>query len=210
MAFAMSVMTQVSLGNEDRGMSSSAGESPQGHPARGGLGPGAADVGAGRGGAEPAGAADPDPDAALRRLAASPRPRVVLVEDDDVDVMVFERGLKKRRLEHRFGRARDGREAIEMLRGLTAQVPPEPFLVLLDINMPRMNGHEFLDELRQDGVLAQSVVIVLTTSDDVVDIRRAYERNVAGYIVKNGEAESQDRLFSLVDNFLRTVTLPTS
>ncbi|MCK5945079.1 MAG: response regulator, partial [Planctomycetes bacterium] len=136
------------------------------------------------------------------------RPCIVLVEDDDVDVMVFERGLHKRNLEAPVERAHDGAEALALLRELATRQPPTPALVLLDINMPKMDGHEFLDELRQDPLLAATIVIVLTTSDDPTDVSRTYEKNVAGYVVKDNDAGKLDHLFRLIDGYLGAVSFP--
>src|SRR5690606_32928416 len=82
--------------------------------------------------------------------------------------------------------AHDGLEALEILRDQhpTAQMPPTRRLILLDLNMPRMGGIEFLRELRSDTRLSGTTVIVLTTSDEERDKVEAYKLNVAGYILK--------------------------
>ena len=86
---------------------------------------------------------------------------ILLVEDDDVDAMGVERALKKLRLANPLFRARDGLQGLEMMR---SQKIPRPFLILLDLNMPRMNGLETLREIRRDPALTKSVIFVLTTS----------------------------------------------
>jgi CheY-like chemotaxis protein len=110
---------------------------------------------------------------------------ILLVDDDDVDVMNVQRAFKKNNIANPLFIARDGLEALEMLRKEGPDgLPRERRLILLDLNMPRMNGMEFLRELRNDPELHSLTVIVLTTSDDERDKVEAYNLNVAGYIVK--------------------------
>jgi CheY-like chemotaxis protein len=110
---------------------------------------------------------------------------ILLVDDDDVDVMNVQRAFKRNNIMNPLFVARDGIEALEMLRDTgPGAIPHERRLVLLDLNMPRMNGLEFLRALRDDPELRALTVIVLTTSDDERDKVEAYNLNVAGYIVK--------------------------
>jgi CheY-like chemotaxis protein len=110
---------------------------------------------------------------------------ILLVDDDDVDVMNVQRAFKKNNILNPLFVARDGLEALEILRKAGPDgIPKERRLILLDLNMPRMNGMEFLRELRSDPELHSLTVIVLTTSDDERDKVEAYNLNVAGYIVK--------------------------
>ncbi len=113
-------------------------------------------------------------------------PSVLLVEDNDVDVEAVQRAFRRASLPCRLHSARDGVEALKMLRGEGEKpVVQEPFLILLDINMPRMDGMELLHELRADETLKQSIVFMLTTSDRDRDVTQAYEHNVAGYFLKD-------------------------
>jgi CheY-like chemotaxis protein len=110
---------------------------------------------------------------------------ILLVDDDDVDVMNVKRAFKRNNIINPLYVACDGLEALEMLRSDGPDgVPKERRLILLDLNMPRMNGLEFLRELREDPELRYLTVIVLTTSDDERDKVEAYNLNVAGYIIK--------------------------
>ncbi len=110
---------------------------------------------------------------------------VLLVEDDEVDVMNVQRAFKRHRIDNPLYVAHNGLDALNMLRGNdSTAVPEHRRLVLLDINMPRMNGLEFLQELRQDESLKSTPVVVLTTSDADRDRLEAYRLNVAGYILK--------------------------
>jgi len=107
---------------------------------------------------------------------------ILLVEDDNVDVMNVKRAFDKNRIANPLFVAHNGIDALSMLR--SGNVPGERRIVLLDLNMPRMNGLEFLRELRADPDLHSTVVIVLTTSNDERDKVEAYNLNVAGYLLK--------------------------
>ena len=111
---------------------------------------------------------------------------ILLVEDDDLDVMNVQRAFKKNNILNPLYVAGNGL-ALEMLRGVDGappDVPEERRLILLDLNMPKMNGIEFLRELRTDPALGLIPVIVLTTSGEDRDKVEAYQMNVAGYILK--------------------------
>jgi CheY-like chemotaxis protein len=96
--------------------------------------------------------------------------KILLVEDDEVDVMRVQRGFHQLRIANEIVRARDGIEALEILRGAGSRARIEtPYLVLLDINLPRMTGLEFLAALRADEELKVTVVFVLTTSKNDED-----------------------------------------
>lgn len=110
---------------------------------------------------------------------------VLIVEDDEVDVELVTRGLSKRKLNFDVHTMTDGGQALSFLRESISGEQRSRLIVLLDLNMPRMNGHEFLEELRNDPVLRKTIVFVLTTSSLESDRARAYERNVAGYFVKS-------------------------
>jgi CheY-like chemotaxis protein len=107
---------------------------------------------------------------------------ILLVEDDQVDVMNVKRAFDKNRITNPLYVATNGLEALEMLR--SNAVPPERRLILLDLNMPKMTGIEFLRALRADPVLSATPVVVLTTSNDERDKVDAYNLNVAGYLLK--------------------------
>ncbi len=107
---------------------------------------------------------------------------IFLVEDDDVDVMNVKRAFEQNNIRNPLFVAHDGVEALEKLR--SREIPQERRVVLLDLNMPRMNGIEFLREVRNDPALCSMTVVVLTTSKIEQDKIDAYNLNVAGYLVK--------------------------
>jgi CheY-like chemotaxis protein len=134
---------------------------------------------------------------------------ILLVEDDDVAAEAVMRSLRKHAIDAPVTLAQDGLEALEILRH---QHPSEhiekPYLVLLDLNMPRMNGFEFMEEIRRDQDLHDSVIFVLTTSDNEHDRARAYAKNIAGYMVKSAVGPHFSKLTSLLENYRSTVKLP--
>ncbi|MGB3205966.1 MAG: response regulator [Crinalium sp.] len=111
---------------------------------------------------------------------------LLLVDDDEIDVMTVQRAFKKNNITNNLYIATNGIEALAMLRGNgnPPVVPPQRRLILLDLNMPKMGGIEFLRELRKDEAIKATPVIVLTTSNEDKDKVEAYNLNVAGYIVK--------------------------
>ena len=110
----------------------------------------------------------------------------LLIDDDEVDVMTVKRAFKKNNITSPLYTASNGIEALAMLRGknMPKLLPGHRRLILLDLNMPKMGGIEFLRELRADRELRPLPVIVLTTSNEDKDKVEAYNLNVAGYIVK--------------------------
>lgn len=110
---------------------------------------------------------------------------ILLVEDDEVDVMNVKRAFLKNNIQSPLIAARNGKVALEILdEMLKAPAKTLPHVVLLDINMPVMNGIEFLQEIRQHPELKTLSVFVMTTSNEDSDKIEAYKLNVAGYILK--------------------------
>ncbi|MDF0534729.1 response regulator [Shewanella yunxiaonensis] len=130
---------------------------------------------------------------------------ILLIDDDDIDHMAVARAMTQLRLLNPLVRARDGVEALELLRQQRVKCP---YLILLDLNMPRMNGIEFLEELRHEKGLSQSVVFVLTTSAADEDKVAAYEHHVAGYMVKHHIKDEFLSIFNMLENYWRIVVLP--
>lgn len=135
--------------------------------------------------------------------------KILLVEDDEIDVRCVRRGLKKAGITNPIVGAGDGLEALEIMRGDADNPPlPAPYIILLDLNMPRMGGLEFLAELRDDPDLKHHVVFVLTTSDLDRDRAAAYEKMIAGYITKTDAGKDFINLIHMLERFFITVRLP--
>lgn len=133
---------------------------------------------------------------------------ILVVDDDEGDILTIKRALKQCKLGNDIYTAHDGVEALELLRSEQHGIP-WPYLILLDINMPRMNGLEFLKEIRADEHLKRTVVFILTTSDDDKDLTRAYENNIAGYLLKQEVLNDFLPLIHLVDEFSLVVKYPS-
>jgi len=134
----------------------------------------------------------------------------LVVDDDDIDVELLQRAFRKLKIANPIVRAKDGLDALDVLRGTGGREKLQPpFIILLDINMPRMSGLEFLDELRRDESLRRAIVFVLTTSDDDADILKSYEMNISGYVVKARAGRSFEQALTMLDHYWRVVELPS-
>lgn len=134
---------------------------------------------------------------------------ILIVDDDDVDADVIRRQIVKQHIANPIIRAHDGLEALSILRGDEAQLGlPRPYLILLDLNMPRMSGIEFLHELREDPKLHDSIVFVLSSSDDDRDILSAYQQHVAGYLTKGRIGQPFVDQLNMLELFWRYVIFP--
>lgn len=134
---------------------------------------------------------------------------ILIVDDDDVAAESVVRSLRKHAMDFPITLARDGMEALEILRNQHNDLMiDKPYLILLDLNMPRMDGFEFLQEVRSDKNLHDSIIFVLTTSDADSDRTRAYHQNIAGYMVKSAVGPQFAKLANLLDNYRSTVSLP--
>jgi len=134
---------------------------------------------------------------------------VLLVEDDKVDIMNVKRAFKKNKIENPLFIAENGVEALEMLRGENdKRILPLPRIILLDLNMPKMGGIEFLGILRSDENLKNISVFVMTTSNDDKDKVDAYNYNVAGYILKPLSMANFINAVSVLNNYWRLNVYP--
>ena len=134
---------------------------------------------------------------------------LLLVEDDDVAAEAMARAFRKAKIANPIVRARDGVEALAKLRDKSVPpAVPRPRLILLDLKMPRMNGLTFLQEIRNDPELKQTIVFVLTTSDSEKDRYDAYKHLIADYIVKFRAGQDFMELIQLLDLYWRVVEFP--
>jgi CheY-like chemotaxis protein len=134
---------------------------------------------------------------------------ILLVEDDDVDVMAVKRAFRDLKIANPLFTAIDGVDALELLRGENGKSRlPRPYVVLLDLNMPRMGGIEFLDAVRDDPELNRSIVFVMTTSAADEDRVRAYDRNIAGYILKHSPGRSFIDAVTMLEHYWRVIEFP--
>jgi CheY-like chemotaxis protein len=135
---------------------------------------------------------------------------ILLVEDDDVAAEAVMRNLTRHGVDFPVVWVEDGLAALAVLRGQSNTKPPveRPRIVLLDLNMPRMNGFEFLSALRSDDRFLDEVVFVLTTSDTDEDRTRAYHEQIAGYMVKSAVGPQFAKLAGLVMAYREAVRLP--
>jgi CheY-like chemotaxis protein len=129
---------------------------------------------------------------------------VLLVEDDYLDAMAVQRVFSKANIPHKLTVARNGKEALEMLHSRSAvgaDSPPD--IILLDINMPKMNGLEFLRELRSDSDpnLRQAKVFIMTTSGEETERHEAQRLGITGYIIKPLSFDNFESTKSSMDSF---------
>jgi len=135
--------------------------------------------------------------------------KFMIVDDDKVSVMAIKRALKKLKIVNPVVVAQDGHQALQILRDAYEEhgILP-PYLITLDLNMPRMDGFEFLQEIRDDDKLHRAIVFVLSTSDAPADIASAYDKNIAGYIVKDDLGDSFVKALDMIDAYTNVVEIP--
>ncbi|AKC21521.1 response regulator [Flavobacterium psychrophilum] len=121
---------------------------------------------------------------------------ILLIEDDTIEIMKFNRVLKTIEANHKIIEANNGEEALEILK----EKENTPDIIILDLNMPRINGIEFLGILKQDPVLKYIPAIILTTSNNHTDILECYKIGIAGYVLKPLKYDDYvDRIKKMLD-----------
>lgn len=105
---------------------------------------------------------------------------ILLIEDDEIEVMKFNRVLSKLKVAHKIVEANNGEEAIKILK----ERESVPDIIVLDLNMPKINGIEFLGMLKSDDYLKYIPAIILTTSSNHKDVLECYRIGIAGYVIK--------------------------
>lgn len=130
---------------------------------------------------------------------------LLLVEDEEADIAHFRRLSRKHKLNAEIVVARDASVALEILRRHAHD--PLRHVVVTDLNLPGLSGHELIEEIRGDALLASNVVFVISTSDRREDIQRAYCQQVAGYIVKDTQGERLEAGVSMLSQYFQAVAL---
>ena len=130
---------------------------------------------------------------------------ILLIEDDELDVISVKRSLKKLNTDYELFTAYNGIEALEMLRGKEGEqlMQPLPNLILLDLNMPKMNGIEFLKLLRSDNSLKHIKVFVMTTSGEENDRKVTESLGVSGYLIKPLNFNNNNKRSDSMDAFVQ-------
>ncbi|MFX1536559.1 MAG: response regulator [Promethearchaeota archaeon] len=132
---------------------------------------------------------------------------ILFVEDDRVDAMAARRAFKEINVPNEVIIVSTGEEALSFLKDENTQ---KPGVVVLDLNMPRMNGLEFLKIIKQDEVLKTIPVVVLTTSDEERDIIESFSWSVAGYMVKPAEYAKFVEVLRIITRYWTLSKLPSS
>lgn len=134
---------------------------------------------------------------------------ILLVEDDDIDAATVVRGLAGAKIVNPLIRVRDGVEALDTLLGRNGKPKLQPpYLMLVDIRMPRLDGLGLIREIRRNSMLQRTIIFVLTTSASERDQIAAYDEHVAGYIVKSNTPEQFLRLARMLEYYLLIVEQP--
>jgi len=137
--------------------------------------------------------------------------QILLAEDDDGHAILIERNLKRAGFVNQVVRAHDGQEAIDLVRGNGhGTTPTSQFLLLLDINMPRIDGIEVLKQLKADPRTARTPIIMLTTTDDPREVERCYQLGCSVYITKPVRYEDFVEALKRLGMFLEIVKLPSA
>ena len=129
------------------------------------------------------------------------RNTILLVEDDELDVISFERTLKKLDVEYDLYVAHNGKEALTFLTDVTNPIHPE--IILLDLNMPKMNGIEFLKALRNEKRFEDLKVFIMTTSSEFSDRYTVEELGISGYIIKPLSYTDNTKKADSMDSFIQ-------
>jgi CheY-like chemotaxis protein len=134
---------------------------------------------------------------------------ILLVEDDEIDVSIVKRAFNKNKITNPLYVAGNGEEALKMLKGIGCEkITPIPSIILLDLNMPKMGGIQFLTEIRKDPGLKSISVFVMTTSNEESDKVAAYELNVAGYVLKPLSFENFNEAISVLKHYWKLCEKP--
>lgn len=141
--------------------------------------------------------------------------RILMVDDDPEDVFLTRHAFGKGRIENDFRSVSNGKQLLDYLRNegefTDRKAHPRPNIVLLDINMPIMNGFEALEEIRKDPAIADVPVVIMTTSREHVDISRGYANGASSYIAKPVTPAAMSEVVEVISNYwFKIAELPDS
>ena len=133
---------------------------------------------------------------------------ILLVDDDSLDAVIVRRTLRDLAVTNRLVHVTDGYQALARLKGQDSEMP---CVILLDLNMPRMTGIEFLETVKADEALKGISVVVVTTSEEQQDMTRSFELGAAAYVVKSSDyGEFRRKVMMIVEPYLGPVQPPAS
>jgi len=136
--------------------------------------------------------------------------KVLVVEDNPNDVAIIKRAMRKSDVKCELNFARDGEEALDFLYGQGEfEDAPRPDLILLDLNLPKINGLEVLAKIKEDDRLKRLPVIVLTISEREEDMVKAYNSGAASYMTKPVDSKDFERLIQTVQEYWRIARIPS-
>ncbi len=127
---------------------------------------------------------------------------ILLIEDNEGDILLTKKAFEKGSFNNHISVARNGREGLDFLYKVPPfQDAPTPHLILLDINMPEIDGHELLKAIKSDKKLRPIPVVILSTSNSNVDVKKAYELQASSYICKPVDFEEFANLIQQMQNY---------
>lgn len=132
---------------------------------------------------------------------------ILLIEDDSVDVMTLKRALKELAIANPLQVVQNGEEALAFLRNDSNKTP---CLIFLDLNMPKMNGIEFLAAAKQDEKIKIIPIVILTTSKGEEEKKRCFQLGAAGYMIKSVKFDDFTKLIRTIDNYWTASELPAA
>ena len=136
---------------------------------------------------------------------------ILIVEDDAGHARLIEKNLKRAKISNLITRVENGQEALDFLLSegtFEGQERPSPLLVLLDLNMPVLDGYQVLERMKADSVLKKIPVVVLTTTDDAREVSRCYQLGCSVYITKPVDYDSFCEAIQQLGFFMSIVTVP--
>ena len=143
-------------------------------------------------------------------ITGTGRAEILLVEDNPADVRLIRETFKDFKISNNLSVARDGMEAMAMLKKTGEYASAvKPDVILLDLNLPRKNGFEVLEELRQDPDLKRIPVVILSTSDSEKDVMKSYDLHANCFVTKPVGLDEFIKIVMSIENFwLAIVKLP--